>query len=637
MKLVLDINPQWFSDNLVTKAAIAVEPLSDILQKLVIDGIKNKLQPLLEERIILSIEANVFFKGTRKSFKEIIEKGGYIFEHFRVKIETSPNVVIEKQDVLLPTNLRWLPKDGYVDHIFMFRKTPLKTRNRYLIEIYNLLIPATLLQPTYNKFYSNCICPSHDLSPVDAIVWTWWIEFGCKVCGKTYFCDCFRPALEKYKKVAFEQVGHYADEGWPHDFLSAMKRAVFRPRICHLCTGTKPEMIFCDPMYGSGVMVNYGAYVRKTAVEHDIDERHAENIVRDKLGIPRIKKSVNISAEANTLLAECLKQGNDTSGDDELGKSIQLTLLPREEEDVKDAENNTTAAEYWQQSKAALSNNEMDKAAQLAFQARKKEAESKGYDFSENSPLGNPLHAKKAASEIENLEIPIRGISGETKAKLKNELAFGILKGENPRATERRIGVILNDFEWLEFDQLCNKFMSMNEWPPLWETVAAYHKMQTYPIEALLHELRKEELVELAECYSVNIEKCDKKKIIIKSLANVIPDRDRANILTLVNKIWKPRYLREKRFLLTHTLSNQAFRSAAVSEFDAAERVLDEEIKVQWWTARDGRVCSICASRHGKIYTKAEVQELTEPCLNCRCAQLPYLESWKELNNKEGT
>ncbi len=35
-------------------------------------------------------------------------------------------------------------------------------------------------------------------------------------------------------------------------------------------------------------MVNYGAYIKKTAIEEDIDDREAENKIIKKLGIPRI-------------------------------------------------------------------------------------------------------------------------------------------------------------------------------------------------------------------------------------------------------------------------------------------------------------------------------------------------------------
>jgi SPP1 gp7 family putative phage head morphogenesis protein len=303
-------------------------------------------------------------------------------------------------------------------------------------------------------------------------------------------------------------------------------------------------------------------------------------------------------------------------------------------------DNTPSAAEYWQQSKDALSNNELDKAAQLAFLSREKEVQSKGYQFSEIIPFfGNPLHAKKAASEVNKLEIPLTDVSQETKANLRTEVAFGILKGENARATERKTREVLkdDDFEWPEFDQWCSKFMSTNEWPIFWETIAAYHKIQAYPVDALLYELRKDQLLELAREYSVNARKSHNKEMIIRLLLNIISEQDRAKILALVNKLWKPRYLQEKRFFLTQMISSQAFHSAALNEFEAAERVIGEEVKVQWWTARDDRVCSICRYRHGKIYTQAEAQKIIAhppKCFYCRCALLPFMESWAGLKGE---
>jgi SPP1 gp7 family putative phage head morphogenesis protein len=308
--------------------------------------------------------------------------------------------------------------------------------------------------------------------------------------------------------------------------------------------------------------------------------------------------------------------------------------------DTIDISDNTSAAEYWQQSKNALANDELEKAAHLAFLARQKEVKSKGYQFSEIIPfLGNPLHAKKAAAEVNKLDIPLNDVSQETKAKLRNEVAFGILKGQNARATEREIREVFegDDFDWPEFDQWCSKFTSTNEWPIFWETIAAYHEIQVAPVDTLLHELTKAQLLDLAKSYSIKIKKSHNKGIIIASLLGTISEQHRATILALVNKKWKPRYLREKRFLLSQMISSQAFHAAAFEEFQAAENIIGKEIKVQWWTARDDMVCSICRARHGKIYTQAEAHKLLEQppkCFSCRCALLPYVDDWATLENE---
>lgn len=288
------------------------------------------------------------------------------------------------------------------------------------------------------------------------------------------------------------------------------------------------------------------------------------------------------------------------------------------------AENNTTSAEYWQQSKDALNNDELDKATQLAFQARKKEVESKGYEFAENSSFGNPLHAKNCASEIMKLDIPIKSISQETKRKLRTEVASGALKGENPRDTERKTRAFLEDFEWPEFDQWCNKFTSMNEWPPLWETIAAYFEIQKYSIEELLNELKKEHLLQLSNEYSVTAKKSHKKEIIIKLLVKAIPEEDREKILALVNKIWKPRYLREKRFLLTHTLGFSSAFSNLKKELKSLEAL---SIKIEYIEIMTADSCSICMEKaKGKIKVATLIESDIPPFHpGCRCIASPVI------------
>jgi len=284
-----------------------------------------------------------------------------------------------------------------------------------------------------------------------------------------------------------------------------------------------------------------------------------------------------------------------------------------------------TSIEYWQKSVEALKNGGLDKAAEFAFRARKKEAQSRGYDLAEDTIFGNPLHAKRPASEVDRFEIPIAGVSKETIAKLKTEVTLGILKGENPRATERQTRDSLEDFEWPEFDQLCNEFILTNGWPPFMYMISAYYEIQESSIEQLLKELKKGQLLQLAREYSVNAKKSQTRAIIIKLLADVIPEQGGLKILELVNEKWTPIYLREKRYLLIHMLTMEAYWDGALSEYEAAERVIgDVVIKVQWWTARDEYVCPVCAARHGNIFTRSEVKKIGVPHPGCRCALLPY-------------
>lgn len=298
-------------------------------------------------------------------------------------------------------------------------------------------------------------------------------------------------------------------------------------------------------------------------------------------------------------------------------KNTPVKDAPQKKTFSVQAKKETTSQEYWQKSKEALNNGDIDKATRLAFQARKKEAEGKGYEFTENSSFGNPLYTKSFVSEIKKLDIPIKGISEEAKEKLRTEIMLGTLRGENPRDTERKTREFLGDFVWPEFDEWCNKFKSMNEWPPLWETIAEYIYLQEYPIEALLEELAKEQLLQLSEEYSANAKKSLKKELIIEILVKVIPEQDRNKILAIVNQAWLPRYQREKRFLLTHSLEFSATSLKRVKE------QYENDGYIEIGIAPDS--CSICQQKAKK---KLKVAVLTEKDIppfhpGCRCVVLP--------------
>jgi very-short-patch-repair endonuclease len=87
---------------------------------------------------------------------------------------------------------------------------------------------------------------------------------------------------------ALEKKNHYVESGWPHKFIAAYQKSQFRESICHLCRDIPSEIFYCHPMYGSKVKVHYGPYIKRIAVEKNIEEHEAENEIRDILGIPHI-------------------------------------------------------------------------------------------------------------------------------------------------------------------------------------------------------------------------------------------------------------------------------------------------------------------------------------------------------------
>jgi len=171
------------------------------------------------------------------------------------------------------------------------KEKSLKTVSHYIVRMgywEPVGLPVETLTPISDVLVPSCKChPDYLAAYIDG-VWDWTIRFICKVCGKSYFCDCFRPVLEKHYLKALELKNHYAESGWPHKFIAAYQKSQFREGICHLCRDIPSEIFYCHPMYGSKVKVHYGPYIKRIAIEKNIDEHEAENEIRDILGIPHI-------------------------------------------------------------------------------------------------------------------------------------------------------------------------------------------------------------------------------------------------------------------------------------------------------------------------------------------------------------
>ena len=171
------------------------------------------------------------------------------------------------------------------------KEKPLKKVSHHIVRMgywEPVSLPVEILVPIADALVPSCEChPDYLAAYIDG-VWDWTIRFICKVCGKSYYCECFRPALEKHYLKALEVKNHYAESGWPHKFITAYEKSLFREGICHLCRDITSEIFYCNSMYGSKVKTHYGPYIKKVAVEKDIDEREAENEIRDILGIPHI-------------------------------------------------------------------------------------------------------------------------------------------------------------------------------------------------------------------------------------------------------------------------------------------------------------------------------------------------------------
>ena len=302
----LDIDPRKFQDDLKARIlTTSMQSLPELITNLVTEQFEKRLKHLVASGEILrfnigsnhgrgspdshlppnrwpvppsTIQLPWFLKDLPK--QTVIDLGWFEF------------TIVTKQDDHRDIHFE-RPVNLLYSGPFEVKQKSLKTISKYIVRMgWNgeLGIPATVLTSIGDTLVPSCECRADYLAAYIDGVWNWTIRFICKVCGKSYFCDCFRPAFEKYYLKSLEEKNHYSESGWPHKFIAAYQNSQFREGICHLCRDIPSEIFYCNPMYGSNVKVHYGPYIRRTAVDKNIDEHEAENEIRDLLGIPHISE-----------------------------------------------------------------------------------------------------------------------------------------------------------------------------------------------------------------------------------------------------------------------------------------------------------------------------------------------------------
>jgi hypothetical protein len=288
----LDLTPKFVADNFATILTRKRCHLGRVLVELVCGGIAQELSDSAANGFTVDLKfipptADCHVPWT--TYAELAAGHDYSFWYLTVVLSTAKDLVLTRENIRLPHHMRWLPI-GYgrgVEERFKVKSTSLKTKHKLLIEILNPCVPARLVTDNV-KMNGSCKCSPEDLAPVPSSVWNWWLEFGCRICGRTYICECFRSAIELHVREARARLQKQPGGTMDRSFMDATSRSRFRDGICHICTGTPSDLMFCSPMYGSPIKVKYGHHIRKLEIAEGIDEREAENRVRDMLDVPRI-------------------------------------------------------------------------------------------------------------------------------------------------------------------------------------------------------------------------------------------------------------------------------------------------------------------------------------------------------------
>ena len=163
---------------------------------------------------------------------------------------------------------------GGVTKKYDIKNKKMKTKNKTSILLLSIEISLDLLKKLYTR-----MTPPIELLPSKLGVWEWRQTFYNKLTGESFFCSCFKDALTKDK----------VDLAVRHNHLkNALQHKSVKVAICHICTNTNSDLIYCHEMYGSAFKAKYGAYIAKYALQEGISERDAENHVRELKGVARI-------------------------------------------------------------------------------------------------------------------------------------------------------------------------------------------------------------------------------------------------------------------------------------------------------------------------------------------------------------
>lgn len=219
-----------------------------------------------------------------RALTEYLDSGGFEIYYPKMDIYSDISSPLNIEEVVLPGFIRLesIKYGGGIKKRIKVKTHSLKTKNKVTVEILHLKVSGDTLK----KILDGVKGSSVDLIPSKLGVWEWRQTFYNKLSGECYFCECFKKAI-KEEKGAINNGLH------PH-VEKAIKNSSYKKGICHLCSGTNSDLFYCHPMYASSFKVKYGAYIRKYEIEKNLDEREAENLVREMKGVAKIgEKWVN--------------------------------------------------------------------------------------------------------------------------------------------------------------------------------------------------------------------------------------------------------------------------------------------------------------------------------------------------------
>lgn len=280
MKLVFDFSEDRFVDLCVKNSQRNATTIFQDIYDSIAYFLSTSIEPTLGITEIKDSHIDRYY-DKHLSLREYGDNGFIDFWYSKIDIYSRKENPIGIEDVFLPAFISLIPIDyGFgVTRTIKVKEHNLKTKNKVTVELIHMQVRRPLIERIRERTNGENVL----LRPSALGVWEWRQTFYNKITGEVYFCKCFEKAI---RKSGFE-----VDQNDHIHIRRAISNNSFRDSICHLCTNTNSDLFYCHPMYGSAFKVKYGAYIKKTQIENGIDEREAENIVREKKGVAKIGES----------------------------------------------------------------------------------------------------------------------------------------------------------------------------------------------------------------------------------------------------------------------------------------------------------------------------------------------------------
>jgi hypothetical protein len=219
---------------------------------------------------------NTEFYDPHLSLQEYIDNGEIKLFYIQFDISSTKDTDLYISNVELPSFIKLddFRYGGGVTTKWKIKNTEMKTKNKSSINLLTVIFKKDFLTKLYSK-----VSQLDDLLPSKLGVWEWRQTFYNRITGQVYFCTCFSKALQKDKVNI--STSH------PH-LKKALKLKSFKRDICHICTNTNSDLNYCSNMYGSTFKNRYGAYITKLKIQDGIEEKDAENRIRELKGVAKI-------------------------------------------------------------------------------------------------------------------------------------------------------------------------------------------------------------------------------------------------------------------------------------------------------------------------------------------------------------